>query len=95
MFIDDYSRMNWVCFLNKGLRYSRNFTSIKNWWKLKTIVRFRLSITKMAPSTLLPNSINYEKRSTLQTYIIAYVPHKNGVSERKNRTIMEMIEIHD
>jgi hypothetical protein len=31
----------------------------------------------------------------LQTYIIAYVPHKNGVSERKNRTIMEMIEIHD
>jgi hypothetical protein len=92
MFIDDYSRMNWVCFLNKGLRYSRHFTSIKNWWKLKTIVRFRLSIT---PSTLLPNSINYEKRSTLQTYILAFVPHKNGVSERKNRTIMEMIEIHD
>ncbi|PKU75919.1 Retrovirus-related Pol polyprotein from transposon TNT 1-94 [Dendrobium catenatum] len=91
LFIDDYTRMAWVYFLKEK---SETFGIFKN---------FKLLVENQSGQKIKIlrsdrggefNSCQFEdfcKEEGLEHQLtVAYTPQQNGVTERKNRTVMEM-----
>ncbi|KAL0287793.1 UNVERIFIED_CONTAM: Retrovirus-related Pol polyprotein from transposon TNT 1-94 [Sesamum angustifolium] len=91
-FIDDYSRKTWVYFLQEK---SETFSTFKN-FKAKVEKEAGMSI-KILRSDRGGEYNSQEFENFCEEYGIkrqltaAYTPQQNGVSERKNRTIMNMV----
>ncbi|KAJ6423528.1 hypothetical protein OIU84_024484 [Salix udensis] len=91
-FIDDYSRKTWVYFLAKKSHAFDTFKNFKNRVEKETskfIKGLRTDrggeyTSQQFNEFCLKNGINRQLTS-------AYTPHQNGVVERKNRTIMNMV----
>jgi hypothetical protein len=90
-FIDDYTRMCWVYFLKSKAEVAGVFLRFKNWVENQS--GHKIQIVRS------DNGTEYTSNKFAQfchdagiehQYTTPYTPQQNGVSERKNRTIMEM-----
>ena len=91
IFIDDYSRMCWIYFLKFKSEVAGMF------WKFKNLVETQSGQTIQALRSdngkeYSSNQFNlFCDEAGIEHQLTApYTPQQNGVSERKNRTIMEM-----
>ena len=91
-FIDDYSRKVWIYFLTEK---SEAFTTFKNYKNLveKETGAFIccLRTDKGGEFTSLEFNAFCKINGISRQLIAAYTPQQNGVAERKNRTIMNMV----
>lgn len=91
LFIDDYTRMTWVYFLKERSEVYGVFKKFKqlvetqSGHKLKTLRSDRGTEYKSHHFDKFCEEEGVERQLS-----VAYTPQQNGVSERKNRTIMEM-----
>ena len=91
-FIDDYSRKVWIYFLTEK---SEAFTTFKNYKNLveKEIGAFIfcLRTDRGGEFTSLEFNAFCKTNGISRQLTAAYTPQQNGVAERKNRTIMNMV----
>ncbi|KAL6338345.1 hypothetical protein AAG906_018715 [Vitis piasezkii] len=91
-FIDDYSRKVWIYFLTEK---SEAFTTFKNYKNLveKETGAFIccLRIDRGGEFTSLEFNAFCKTNGISRQLTAAYTPQQNGVAERKNRTIMNMV----
>ena len=91
LFIDDYTRMCWVYFLNSKASVFSIFKSFKKLVEVQSGSTLRILRTDNGGEY---TSNEFEEFLRLQGAIhqvtVPYSPQQNGVSERKNRTVMEM-----
>lgn len=90
-FIDDYSRMTWVYPLSGKHEVAARFKEFKTWIENQTGKRIKVlrsdsggEYESYEMKTILKDSGIFHERSAPHT------PQQNGVSERMNRTVMEM-----
>ncbi|CAN6541722.1 unnamed protein product [Malus baccata var. baccata] len=90
-FIDDYSRMCWIYFMrNKSKVFGifkkfRAMVELQCGYPLKKLRSDKGGEFTSTEFNAFCESIRMERQLT-----VSYTPQKNGVSERKNRTIVEM-----
>lgn len=93
LFIDDYSRMAWVYFLKQKNEVADVFRKFKLLDKNQagTMIKAIRSDngTEYISSEFCPNC---HEAGIQHQFTTSYTPQQNGVSERRNRTIMEMAE---
>lgn len=90
-FIDDYSRYSWIFFLRKKSEVEecfKRFVSMAKTQFGKTVKVLRSDQGGEYKSGSLESFCSQE--GILQQYTTAYTPQQNGVSERKNRSLVEM-----
>jgi transposase InsO family protein len=91
-FIDDYTRMCWVYFLKFKTEVANVFLKFKNW--IENQNGHKIQVVRSDNGTKYTSNkfarfchdVGIEHR-----YTTPYTPQQNGVSELKNRTIMEMV----
>jgi transposase InsO family protein len=91
-FIDDYTRMCWVYFLKFKTEVANVFLKFKNW--IENQNGHKIQVVRSDNDTKYTSNkfarfchdVGIEHR-----YTTPYTPQQNGVSELKNRTIMEMV----
>ncbi|KAK4398323.1 Retrovirus-related Pol polyprotein from transposon TNT 1-94 [Sesamum angolense] len=91
LFIDDYSRMTWVYFMREKSEVFKVFKKFKKsggetkWSKHKSSQKRsrKKNITTQFDKFCEEEGIEHQTT-------VSYNPQQNGVSERKNRTVMEM-----
>lgn len=91
LFIDDYTRMTWVYFLREKSEVFKVFKKFKNFVEKQSghvIKVLRSDRGKEYNSNEFDRFCEDEGVEHQQT--VGYAPEQNGVSERKNRTVMEM-----
>ncbi|KAL0325748.1 UNVERIFIED_CONTAM: Retrovirus-related Pol polyprotein from transposon TNT 1-94 [Sesamum radiatum] len=91
LFIDDYSRMTWVYFMREKSEVFKVFKKFKNLVEKqsgRSIKVLRSDRGKEYNNSEF-NKFCEEEGIEHQT-TVSYNPQQNGVSERKNRTVMEM-----
>lgn len=92
IFIDDYTRKTWIYFLQKKSKALRVFKSFKVHVENesgRTIKTLRTDYRgEYCSAKLIKFCNNHGIRKELTT---PYTPQQNGVSERKNRTILNMV----
>ena len=91
-FIDDFSRKMWVYFLqekSEALTMFKRFKALVENEAGKTIKSFRTDRgSKYCSKEFEDFCMQHDIRRELTT---AYTPQQNGVSEQKNRTILNMV----
>jgi len=91
LFIDDFSRMTWVYFLKAKLEVFgifKKFKALVEKQSGKQIKVLRSDRGKEYTSREFDKFC--EDEGIEKQLTVAYTPQQNGVSERKNRTVMEM-----
>lgn len=91
-FIDDFSRKVWVCFLKEKSEAFQAFKKFKA--EVENIAGRSIKIlrTDRGGEYLSNEFEKYCRDNGIKHQLTArYTPQQNGVSERKNRTIMEMV----
>ncbi|KAJ4754257.1 polyprotein [Rhynchospora pubera] len=91
LFIDDFSRMNWVYFLqNKGETFE-HFKKFKAYAEKQSEKKLKVLRSDRGGEY---QSIEFQKFCEAEgihhELTVPYTPEQNGVAERKNRTIVEM-----
>ena len=82
LFVDDYTRMIWIYFLNQK---SEEFSFFVDDNQMKTLR------TNRGGEFIYKPFMQYCKENDIQRQLIVQrAPQQNGVAERKNRTIEEM-----
>ena len=91
IFVDDFSRMCWVYFLTQKSEVAAVF------WKFKTLIEnqsgYKIKALRSDNGTEYTSSqfnMFCEDAGIKHQLTAIYTPQQNGVSERKNRTIMDM-----
>ena len=88
--IDDYSRKTWIYFLKAKLEVFERF------WEFKTLVENQTG--RKIRVLRMDNGGEYTSNEFLEycsiegikkEHTVPYTPQKNGVAERKNRTMVE------
>ena len=91
-FIDDYSRKTWVYFLVDKSEAFSTFKSFKVRVEKKTGSSIKSLRTDRGGEFISHEFTNFCKMYGIQRQLtVAYTPQQNGVAERKNRTIMNMV----
>ncbi|KAL0435045.1 UNVERIFIED_CONTAM: Retrovirus-related Pol polyprotein from transposon RE1 [Sesamum radiatum] len=92
LFIDDYSRMTWIYFMREKPEIFKIFKKFKNLVKNQSGQRIKVLISDRGKeyNNSKFNKFCEEEGIDHQT-TVSYNPQQNGVSERKNRTVMEMV----
>ncbi|KAL0330831.1 UNVERIFIED_CONTAM: Retrovirus-related Pol polyprotein from transposon TNT 1-94 [Sesamum angustifolium] len=91
LFIDDYSRMTWVYFMREKSEVFKVFKKFKNLVEkqsgrsIKVLRSYRGKEYNNSEFDKFCEEEGIEHQTT-----VSYNPQQNGVSERKNRTVMEM-----
>ncbi|KAL4367990.1 hypothetical protein GQ457_05G026520 [Hibiscus cannabinus] len=91
LFIDDFTRMTWVYFMKEKSQVFKVFKKFKalaevqSGCKLQKLISIRGKEYTSTKFDLFCEDEGIEHQLT-----VGYTPQKNGVSERKNRTVMEM-----
>ena len=91
LFIDDYSRMWWVYFLKQKSEVADVFSSFKA--MVENQAKSSIKIIRSDNGTEYTTQkfeIQCKKAGIQHQLTSPYNPQQNGVSERKNRTVMEM-----
>ncbi|KAL0403671.1 UNVERIFIED_CONTAM: Retrovirus-related Pol polyprotein from transposon TNT 1-94 [Sesamum radiatum] len=91
LFIDDYSRMTWVYFMREKSEVFKIFKKFKNLVEKQSGQRIKVLRSDRGKEY---NNSEFDKfceeEGIDHQTTVSYNPQQNGVSERKNRTIMEM-----
>lgn len=90
-FIDDYTRFCWIYFFKSKAEVASIFWKFKNWVENQSDCRIRT--IRSDNGTEYKNAIFdkfCEDAGIEHQLTTPYTPQQNGVSERKNRSIMEM-----
>ncbi|KAK4401282.1 Retrovirus-related Pol polyprotein from transposon TNT 1-94 [Sesamum angolense] len=91
LFIDDYSRMTWVYFMRKKSEVFKVFKKFKNLVEKQSGRSIKVLRSDRGKEY---NNSEFDKfceeEGIEHQTTVSYNPQQNGVSERKNRTVMEM-----
>ena len=89
--IDNYSRMKWILFLKHKSEALENFETFKNIIENQVGRRIKCLISDRG-GEFISDDFNefYHKHGIRRQFSTARTPQKNGVVERKNRSIQEM-----
>ena len=91
-FIDDFSRKTWVYFLMEKSEAFVVFMSFKIHVEKETNSFVRMLRTDRGGEFTSQEFINFcDVNGIRRQLTTAYTPQQNGVAERKNRTIMNMV----
>jgi transposase InsO family protein len=91
-FIDDFSRKTWVYFLVEKSEAFITFKSYKNRVEKETGSSIRGLRTDRGGEFTSQEFNNFCNESGIRRQLTAsFTPQQNGVAERKNRTIMNMV----
>lgn len=91
LFIDDYSRMTWVYFLRERSEVFNIFKKFKNMVEKQSGHHIKvLRSDRGAEYTSREFNKFCEDEGVSRQLTVGYASEQNGVSERKNRTMMEM-----
>src|ERR1044072_2497163 len=91
IFIDDFSRMCWIYFLKFKSEVAEVFWKFKSWIENQSGLKFQILRTDNgAEYTSTKFNLFCEEEGIEHQLTTPYTPQQNGVSERKNRTVMEM-----
>ena len=90
-FIDDYSIRIWVCFLQKNDEVFQKFKKFKALTEKQNGKCLKIIRTDRGTEYMNKTFLDYCKECGIKkASTISYSSQKNGVAERKNRTIIEM-----
>lgn len=90
-FIDDYSRKIWVFFLKHKSEAFDVFKEFKTFVENQSGCSIKVLRTDRGEEYTSNSFLDYCKRNGIKHQLTAsYTPQQNGISERKNRTIVEM-----
>ena len=91
LFIDDCTRMTWVYFLHDRSEVFKIFQKFKNYVE-KQSGHYIKVLRSDRGKEYTSNKFNKfcEDEGVERQLTVGYAPEQNGVSERKNRTVMEM-----
>ncbi|KAL0318435.1 UNVERIFIED_CONTAM: Retrovirus-related Pol polyprotein from transposon TNT 1-94 [Sesamum angustifolium] len=91
LFIDDYSRMTWVYFMREKSEVFKVFKKFKNLVEKQSGRSIKILRSDRGKEY---NNSEFDKfceeEGIEHQTTVSYNPQQNGVSERKNRTVMEM-----
>ena len=91
-FIDDYSRKSWMYFLLEKSEALSHFKCFKKKVEIETGLPIKcLRTDRGGEFTSLEFNSFCEQNGIKRQLTTAYTPQQNGVAERKNRTIMNMV----
>jgi transposase InsO family protein len=91
-FIDDCSRKTWVYFLQNKSEAFNAFKSFKTHVENEVERTIKILRTDRGGEYCSKEFQDFCDKHGIQRHLTAtYTPHQNGISERKNRTIMNMV----
>ncbi|GJU62276.1 retrovirus-related pol polyprotein from transposon TNT 1-94 [Tanacetum coccineum] len=91
LFIDDYTRMCWVYFLSSKASIFSIFKSFKKLVEVQSGSTLRFLRTDNGGEYTSNEFEDFlRQQGVIHQVTVPYSPQQNGVSERKNRTVMEM-----
>jgi transposase InsO family protein len=91
LFIDDYSRMTWVYFLHEKSEVFKTFQKFKNHVEKQSGRNIKVLRSDRGKEYTSKEFNKFcEEEGVEHQLTVGYAPEQNGVSERKNRTVMEM-----
>lgn len=91
LFIDDYSRFSWVCFLKFKSETFENFKKFKAFAENHSGKKLKALRTDRGGEFLSNEFIVFCDENEIHRQLTTpYTPHQNGVAEQKNRTVVEM-----
>ncbi|XP_073152109.1 uncharacterized protein [Henckelia pumila] len=91
LFVDDFSKMMWVYFLEQKSEAFAVFVRFKKMVERESNLQLKTLRTDRGGEFLSKEFSNYCSQEGIQRQLTArYTPQQNGVAERKNRTIVEM-----
>lgn len=92
VFIDDYSRKTWCYFMNEKSESFTHFKAFKNMIEMESSMKIKCLRTDRG-GEFISNVFNdfCVDAGIKRNLTTAYTPQQNGIVERKNRTIMNMV----
>jgi len=91
LFVDDYSRFCWVYFLKSKADVFTEFVRFKTTIELETGNKLKMLRSDNGGEFTFQKFEGYLAKERIKhQLIVPYTPQQNGVSERRNRTLMEM-----
>lgn len=92
VFIDDYTRKSWVYFLSQKNESFEMFKNFKNYVEKETGMNIKC-LRSDRGGEFTSNSFNEfcEAQGIKRQLTAAYTPQQNGVAERRNLTLMNMV----
>lgn len=92
LLVDDYSRVMWVYLLKSKDEAFQAFKNFRSLVEVETGEKVKTLRTDRGGEFLSNQFTNYCKETGLERhYTSPYSPQQNGVVERKNRTVLEMV----
>jgi transposase InsO family protein len=92
LIIDDYSRLTWVSFLKEKDEAFEKFKIFKALTKTQTSKRLKVVISYWGGDFMSRDFKEfYDEHGIKREYTIPRTPQQNGVVERKNITVQEMV----
>lgn len=92
LFVDDYSRAMWVFFLENKSEAFGEFKRFKALVQNGNNRRIKVLRTDRGGEFMSAKFEKYCKEMGItRHYTVPYTPQQNGVVERRNRTVMEMV----
>ncbi|GJZ32249.1 retrovirus-related pol polyprotein from transposon TNT 1-94 [Tanacetum coccineum] len=93
LFIDDYSRKNWVYFLNEKSQTFEAFMKFKAMVEKEKGLKIKSMRSDRGGEFLSKEFNKFYEDNRIRRFLTApYSPQQNGVVERKNRTILNMVQ---
>ena len=91
-FIDDFSKMTWICFLKKKSKVFKRFLEFKSLVENQTNSKITVLRTGNG-GEFCGKKINqfYKQHGIARQNTTPYMPQQNGVVERMNRTLTEKV----
>ena len=91
LLIDDYTRMTWVCLLNKKSEAFNQFKRFKELIENESDLKIKCQRLDNGGEFISNEFNNYCSEQGIKRQLSASrTPQKNGVIERKNRTVLNM-----
>ena len=91
LFVDDYTRMMWIYFLQQKSEAFSSFLQFKALVEKQSGRQKKMLRTDRGDEFISTQFWNYCKENGIKRHLtVRHTPQQNGVAERKNRTIVEM-----
>ena len=91
LLFDDYTRITWVCLLNRNSEAFGCFKMFKELAENETRSRIKCLRSDNSGEFTSDEFNKYcEEHGIKRQFSVARTPHQNGAAERKNRSLMEM-----
>ncbi|ONK55055.1 uncharacterized protein A4U43_UnF8110 [Asparagus officinalis] len=91
-FIDDYSRKTWIYFLKEKSKALEKFKEFKEMVEKQSGYHIKMFRSNRGGEYTSKAFNNFNKQyRIIHQLTVAYTPQQNGIAERKNRTILNMV----